>query len=134
MTVEAQLQAQMEDTAALTDLVGTRIFRYQRPRGTALPAVTFKRTNTDPVNHAGGVTATEWVSYEVNIWANDMDVMRSVADAVATALSGFSNPGGDPSISMSHLQSEIDATENPEHGDDNLLFHFIQDYRLSHGA
>lgn len=132
MSVESQIQTQLEATSALTNLVGTRIYRYQRPRADALPAVTFQRIETEVVNHATGATETHWCRVQVDSWADDMDTARSVADAVATALSGWSNSGGSPSISMSHLQSDIDMTEPPDHGDDVMLYHVSQDYMLSY--
>jgi hypothetical protein len=61
-----------------------------------------------------------------------MDTARTVADAVTTALSGWSNTGGSPSISMCHQQSDLDLSSPPEHGDDVILYRISQDYRLSH--
>ena len=134
MGVESQIYTQLAATAALTDEVSTRIYRYQRPRGGGLPAVEFRRIDSEIVNHATGATATEWCRIQVDCFAMDMDTARTVADAVTTALSGWSNSGGSPSISMCHQQSDMDLSEEPAHGDDAMLFRISQDYRLSHGA
>lgn len=134
MGVETQIQTQLEATSTLTDEVSTRIYRYQRPRDSALPAVTFQRIESEIVNHATGATATGWYRFQVDCWADDMDDARTVADAVSTALSGWSNTDGTPSISMCHQQSDTDLTEPPDHGDDAMLYRISQDYRLSHGA
>lgn len=134
MGIETQIQARLAAVSALTDEVGTRIYRYHRSRGSALPAVTFQRIETEIVNHSKGATETHWTRIMVDSWAEDMDTVRTVADAVTSALSGWSNTGGTPSISMCHQQSDVDLTEEPEHGDDAMLFRVSQDYRISHHA
>lgn len=134
MGVESQIHTQLAATSAVTDAVSTRIYRYQRPRDSALPAVTFQRIDAEIVNHTTGATVTRWARFMVDAWAADMDTVRTVADAVTTALSGWSNTGGSPSISMCHQQSDVDMTEPPEHGDDVMTYRISQDYRISHGA
>ena len=132
MGLETQIQTQLEATSDLTDAVSTRIYRYQRPRESALPAVTFQQINSEIVNHSLGATETQWAQFQVDCWADDMDTARTVADAVTTALSGWSNTDGTPSISMCHQQSDMDLTEPPGHGDDVMLSRISQDYRISH--
>jgi hypothetical protein len=132
MGLEAQIQTQLAATSAVTDAVSTRIYRYQRPRGGTLPAVTFQRIDSEIINHSTGATDTQWARFQADCWADDMDTARTVADAVTTALSGWSNTGGTPSISMCHQQSDMDLTEPPEHGDDVMLYRISQDYRISH--
>ncbi len=130
MTIEAQVYAQLAATSSLTDEVGARIYRYRRPREDNLPAVTFRRIDSDIINHATGATDTEWTRIMVDSWDDDMDTCRTVADAVKTALSGWSNSGGSPSISMCHQQSDVDLTEDSPHGDEKLIHHISQDYRI----
>ncbi len=132
VTIEAQIYTQLADTSALTDEVGTRIYRYRRPREDDLPAITFQRTESEVVNHATGATDTEWTTIMVDSWADDMDACRTVADAVKTALSGWSNSGGSPSISMCHQQSDVDLSEDSIHGDETVMYRISQDYRISH--
>ena len=134
MGVEEQIQVQLEATTALTDVVDTRIYRYRRPRADALPAVVFQRQESEIVNHNLGATVTGWFRIMVDSYADDMDTARTVADAVTTALSGWSNTGGSPSLSMCHQVSDVDLTDPPDHGDDVLLHRISQDYMISHGA
>ena len=122
MGVEASIYTQLAATSALTDEVSTRIYRYQRPRGGALPAVTFQRIDTLISNHSTGDTVTRNCRIMVDSWAEDMDDVRTVADAVTTALSGWSDTGGTPSITMCHQVSDADLTEEPEHGDDVMTY------------
>ena len=132
MGVEAQVYTQLAATSALTDEVGTRIYRHVRPRATDLPAVVFQRIDTEIINHSTGATATHWTRIQVDAFAADMDDARTVADAVTTALSGWSNTGGTPSISMCHQQSDFEIGEEPDGADEAMVYRITQDYRLSH--
>ena len=130
MSLETLLHAQLAATSALTDAVSTRIYRYQRARGSALPAVTFQRFTTTPSNHATGTTVTTNARIQVDSWAADMDTARTVSDAVATALNGWSSTGTTPSITMVHLISDLDLSAPPEQGDDVLMYRITQDYDI----
>ena len=134
MGLESQVYAQLAATSAVTDAVVARIYRFQRARGSALPCVAFQRVTSNVSNHSTGATTTKRCTFQVDSYASDLDTVRTVADAVETALSGWSNTGGTPSISMSHLQSDIDIPPEPEHGTDAPLFRISQDYELWYGV
>lgn len=134
MGIEAQIHTQLAATSVVTDEVGARIYRHQRARGSAYPCVVFGRVNTETVNHSTGATTTETCTIQVDSFAKDLDDARTVADAVKTALSGWSNTGGTPSISMSHLVSDFDVPADPEHGTDAPIYRITQDYLLSYGV
>ena len=130
MGVESQIYTQLAATIAVTDVVSTRIYRYQAPRAAALPYLTFQRIDTQIENHATGATVTTHCRVMVDSWGEDMDTVRKLADAVGTAISGWSNPGGSPSISMCHQISDVDLSEIPDEGNDQMLFRISQDYEL----
>jgi len=94
----------------------------------------FERVETNIVDHATGATTTETCTIQVDSFAKDLDTVRTVADAVKTALSGWSNTGGTPSISMSHQVSDFDVPADPEHGTDEPVYQITQDYLLSYGV
>jgi len=130
--IEAQIQTQLGATSALTDAVSTRIYRYRRPRAAALPAVTFRRIDTEIENHSEGASVTTHCRVQVDSWSDSEtgDEVRTVADAVATALKSWSNTGGSPSISSCRQMSDVDLTEYEEDGTDAIQFHISQDYEL----
>lgn len=132
MGIETQVYTQLAATSALTDEVGARIYRHQRPRETSEPCVVFRRFTSEIVNHSTGASDTQYVTITVDSYAADMDDARTVADAVTTAISGWSNTGGTPSISMCHQISELENPDYPDHGSDALAYRITQDYRISH--
>lgn len=130
MGLDTSIDTRLNAVTALTDLVGTRIYRKQRPRGSALPCVVYYRITSSVVNHAAGVTATRHARVQVDSQADLESEARTLADAVATALSGWSDPGGTPSISMCHQMSDADLSEEPDHGTDVPRYRISQDYEL----
>ncbi|HUT92365.1 MAG TPA: DUF3168 domain-containing protein [Thermoguttaceae bacterium] len=129
-TLETIIQARLEATTALTNAVSTRIYRYQRPRASALPAVTFQRINTHISNYSTGALTTKNATFQVDAWAADMDTCRTVADAVTTALSGWSSTGTTPAFKMVHQVSDYDLSTPPTDGDDVMMYRISQDYLL----
>lgn len=134
MGLESQVYAQLAATSELTDEVAARIYRFQRERGSALPSVAYQRVTSNTSNHSTGATTTRRCTFQVDSYADDLGEVRTVADAVETALGGWSNPSGTPSISMSHLQSDLDIPPEPEQGTDVPKFRISQDYELWYGV
>ena len=128
MSLEDSIATRLEATTALTDLVGTNIFRYQRKRASGLPAVVFVREITDPSNYSEGDTVTRHAIVSVDSISHDMDEVRNVSQAVLNSLSGWSDTGGDPNISPVIQVRDDDVTELPEHGTDQMIFRISQDY------
>ena len=134
MGIEAQIQTQLEATSALTDVVSTRIYQYKRARGTSLPAVTWQRIESEVENHSTGASETKHCRIQVDCWSEteNGDQVRTIADAVSTALGSWSNTGGSPAISSCRQVSDVDLTEPVDDGSDELLYHVSQDYELWH--
>jgi len=130
VSLETSIDTRLNAVTALTDIVSTRIYRQQRPRGSALPCVVYQRITSSVVNHAGGVTATKNTRIQVDSLASTASGARTLADAVAGAISGWSNSGGTPSISMCHQMSDVDLVAGPDHGEDAPRYRVSQDYEL----
>ena len=136
MTLEDAIYDRLAAITAVTDLVGSRIYRHRRPQGSALPAISFGRVSTQPVNHAGGTTDTTEARIQIDCWSDDQSECRDLADAVrgdstANGLNGWTRTGGgDPVISMVHLVTDIDLHENPTGGQDAIIWRINQDYLI----
>lgn len=130
MSLETSINTRLNAVTAVTDLVSARIYWKQRPRGSALPCVVCWPITKSVVNHAAGVTATKHARIQVDSLAATASEARTLADAVATALSGWSDSGGTPSISMCHQMTDADLSAGPDHGKDSPRDRVSQDYEL----
>lgn len=82
MSAESDLYAILSGDAAITALVGTRIYPDAMPEETTYPAIVFSRTSTEPVGTISGQRFGEFASMQVGCWAKT----RGASDAVATAV------------------------------------------------
>lgn len=130
MSLETSIDTRLNAVTAVTNLVSTRIYRHQRPRNSGWACVVYQRITSSVVNHANGVTTTKHTRIQVDSLAATASGARILADAVATALSGWSDPGGTLSISMCHQMSDVDLSAGPDHGKDSPRYRISQDYEL----
>ena len=110
---DKSLMAKLRATTAVTTLVGgssPRIRCGQLMEGDVKPGIVIERDTVRPVNHAGGTTGTKFGYVFVHCHATDYATAEAVADAVETALNGYTNTTGTPAISMVHVQ---DVMYNP---------------------
>lgn len=91
MAVESAIVALLEATAAVTDLVGTRIYPQDAPPDAALPYIVYRRgTPSERVPALSGVTGLNRAELELFCVSTNYAVAKSVANAVRVALDGKS--------------------------------------------
>jgi len=130
---ETRLYAKLAGTTAVTELVGSRIWPVRRHSDT-LPAITYQRVGTTPVNCSLGTVATEFCRVQVDCWDDDYGDVKTLAAAVRAALSGFSDDSDTPDISMCHLTGEFDLPEPPEPGQNMQIHRVSQEYYLQYST
>jgi hypothetical protein len=121
MSAESSLRAVLLASPAVAALVGTRVYPMTLPQAPTLPAVTFQRISTVP-DHL--LDAESWrvpCRVSLSLWASSFDGMRALADAVTTALRGYSGNG----LRLVRLLNMTDDYE-PE----TKLFRVIADFRV----
>lgn len=92
MSAESDLYAALSGYAALTSLVGTRIYPDVLPEECAYPAVVFARQATDPVPSISGIDFGAFVDFQVGAWAPT----RAAADAAGAQVEAALRAVGDP--------------------------------------
>ncbi len=97
-------------TAAVTNLVGSRVRAGKFDALDTKPGVAVERVTKSPVNHANGPTATSFVFIDVWCVSTAYDSAEALADAVEVALAGWTQGSG-PTISMTQV---LDIEYDPE--------------------
>jgi len=112
---ERRMVVKLKATSAVTDLIGTgdnaRIYPIGRYQGTALPAITYQRVATTPINHSTGQVDTEFCTVQVNCFGATYTAAKGLAAAVATALKGWTDDTESPDIGMCHKHGESDLPQ-----------------------
>lgn len=117
MNVEQQVRAVLVANAGVAALVVARIYPLLMPQGVILPAISYQRVATAPLDDLEGTQNHEWVRVQIDCWDNDYAGVKALAAAVRTALQITPVYG--------QLLTELDDYDNEE-----KLFRVIQDFNI----
>lgn len=124
MSIEARLYAALTGHAGLSALVGTRVYPIQLPQVPTLPAVTYLRISTVPVQHRQNQTPTySQARFQLDGWAAGFDAMIALRKQIRLAMGTF---GSTSSPTVALLVGDRDILEaEPER------WRCVLDYRIS---
>jgi len=131
---ETRLYAKLAATTAVTDLVSTRIYPVQRYQSSALPAITFARVGTDRPGCSTGSVNVAWARMQINSIASTYPGAKALAAAVQTALAGWTDADGTPTIDQCNPAGDYDAPEPEHEGQDARDYVVIQEYIVQYAA
>ncbi len=98
--------------AALTALVGTKIYPVQAPQAVEEPFLVYGISKTQPEETKVNASAEDWVTVLVDVYAKDYDTMHSITREVRAALDKQSGTIAGNSISDIVFQDFNDAWES----------------------
>lgn len=84
MDMEAALRARL--LAAVSALVGSRVYWEERPQGSALPAITLLLVVDERDQHMGGFHDLKKALLQVDVWATSFASKKAIKEAVIAAL------------------------------------------------
>lgn len=105
---EAVLRSALVGTAAVTSLVGTRIYPVLAPATAALPFVTWRRSGIERAQTLGGPMGMPRVSIEYSIYGTTYEQAREVADAMRLVLDGYGGTSNNTEVKQTSLEDESD--------------------------
>lgn len=112
MTVEVGLMVYLEADAPLAALVGTRLYPNVLPqRNLTLPAIVWQRIATTRVNSLSGPSGLATPRFQFTCWAATYAAAQAVAEALRTALDGYTGAAGAYTVSDAILEDEGDMYE-----------------------
>ena len=136
---EQALDAQLNATTALTAIVGTAIWNSGIPQtwdlGANGPALTFS-VPTKPFGHVlMGSDGTATARVQFDAWSYSYGTSKTIIEAIRQMIDGIPvNPWGDGTCQIISVvqQDDIDASEKPEAGSDQWLYHIISEYNIKY--
>jgi hypothetical protein len=115
----------LSSSAAVTGVVGTRIYPQQMPQTTAFPALTFTTISTVPNNTKSGVSTMDQLRIQVTMVANLQSTIDDIGTKVRTALDYYVSAP----VQLISFQSESDTFDEGSAQDG--VFIKYQDYFLT---
>ena len=132
-----RMVAKLKGMAAVSVLIGTRVYPISAVQGDSLPYITFQKISGVPTNTAGGTTKTRQTRLQVNFWADSYDGARALANAACgnedeLAPSGLSG-WVDRQQCVWHMENDRDGPTAIVEGRGKEKAHsVIQDYLVWH--
>jgi hypothetical protein len=105
---EAVLRTALVGNAAVSSLLGTRIYPVLAPASAALPFVTWRRSGIDREQTLGGPMGMPRVSVEFSIYGVTYEEARQVADAMRRVLDGYGGTSDNTEVKQTSLEDESD--------------------------
>lgn len=130
MRLDEALYSYLSGTAALTALVGLRIYPVIAPESASAPYLVLTEISkiNEPVS--GGSGPDYEVRYQVSVWADTYASARAVAVQVSTALKNYSGTmGGAGGVVVSIIYEE---TESEFYEPTTEKYHIAMDYLIWH--
>ena len=109
--MEEALIARLLGIAAVSGMVGTRVYPGSRPQGSALPAVVLNRISGGPLYADDGEAGLEQARIQVDCWAASYAGAKLLARAVKASLSAFEGTVGETTFQLIELDIEQDLRE-----------------------
>ena len=131
LDIERQFRAKIMGRPAIVSLIGARMFPVMAAQGAAYPYGVYTLISFDPSNVLSGALPTFNAIIQLDLWDNGYATCKDLANEMKIWCSGTSYSNSDtPSISMSHLVSERDATQVSRIGRERPAHRISQDYSL----
>jgi hypothetical protein len=125
MSASTIINGILSSSAAVTGVVGTRIYPQQMPQTAQFPALTFTTISTVPNNTKSGVSSMDRLRIQVTMVANLQSTIDDLGSKVRTALDYYVSAP----VQLISFQSENDTFDEGS-GQDGIFIKF-QDYFLT---
>src|SRR3954470_13916686 len=102
MTIEEALKAQLVGYTGLNALISGRVYALVLTETATLPAVTYQRISTSPLNHRGAPPRLGRVRFQVDGWSTTYSQAVSLRAQIRGALTHWQNTSA-PRVDVSFL-------------------------------
>jgi hypothetical protein len=106
---EAAVRNRLVTTAAVTAIVGSRVYPVIAPADADLPFVTWRRTSIQRQHSLSGPIGVPMVMLTVDLFATTYEGVRELADAARVSLDGWGGTFQNTVVSNVSLENESDG-------------------------
>lgn len=134
ITIEEGLVYHLKNTAAITALVGQRVYPLRIAQGSAMPCIVVSRVSTQRIltHDTTGASGTAHPRFQFDAWASTYAAAKAITDALRGVLNGYAGAMGDPTGSPVTVQGAYVDAEEPEYSEDIGLYRSRSDYIIWH--
>lgn len=111
MSIEARLRSALIGHTGLAALVGTRVYPLQLPETPTLPALTYLRVSTIPLQtRSTGATTYAQARFQIDGRATTFDNMVALRKQIRAAMGAF-QLAATPRVDVARLVGDVDILE-----------------------
>lgn len=124
MGIETAFFSYVTSKAALTALVGTRVYASVAPSSVIYPYVTFRIISDVPEHDMSGAVGLTEVILQVDAWAREVAERQSISETLRLILDGFVGLMGTENLDIRYCMLENrNSFEEPDKQGKNLPVH-----------
>ena len=132
MDVREAVYFRLSTSAAITALVGGRIYFGDLPQTARYPALSYVVVRRPYGHNLIGADGTSEAYVRISAWSYSEAIADQLTQAVRDLFDGFSGVIGDLVVTASLNQDETDYPEPPKAGTDQWIYRIDADYKISH--
>ena len=111
MTIEEAIFSKLTGEAAVTNLVGTRVYPFQMPQNPIYPAVVYSRVSTRRDMDHSGPGDMAWARFQFDCYGTSYASVKGLANVVRQVLHGFTGTVSGVDFCRVSFLNEVDDFE-----------------------
>lgn len=131
MTLLEALAVYLNSKSAITDEVGSRIYRGKRPQGTSLPCIVYSKASNLDQLYQTGTSTLAWTRIQIECIAEKPDTAETIRDAVRDVCQRYSGTitSGEETVTvvLVMVENDYEDTDEPKDASDTATFYAICD-------
>ena len=134
MSLNTAIFSYLQDQAAITNLIGARLYPEVNPSQTrTLPYVTWEKTSNTHIHHTLAAAGLAMPRYEFTVWAATALSAEAIADALRGELDGFQHTAmGDDSLDVRGITLETEDSGMVQLPNKDWVFTVRLDFIIRH--
>ena len=126
--IESALHSHLTSDAAVSTIVGTRVYPLLIPQDASLPAIAYQRISALRVTAQDGPSNLARSRLQVTCVAESYSGVKALATAVRQALHGYKGTVDGVTVGASFLETDVD-----QYADESGLYSVQMDFRIWYG-
>jgi len=122
MSVKGGLAAHLKADAAVSAIVGNRVYIAPVPQAKPLPFVVFRREGTDHIRSLAGPSGLRRSEFDLMCYSTDSAEVEQLGEAVRLALDGWSGVWSSIRVTNVFVEEMDDAEIADQEGGEEVIF------------
>jgi len=132
MSLEKAVRAVLTSDSTVSSLVASRVYPMRRPQGSALPAIVYSNVFTEQNQSVATQSGIRRTRLSVDCISSTYGGVKTLRDAVESALVNYSGTGSGETIYSLRLESAVDLDQENIPGSQFGAFRVVMDFIAWH--